>query len=125
MFKYADNGMTPGVFQKVVLKADHPKDRVIEVLPVGPNTSDRSYICRDSEVYREELGPEEFIDKVHGHPGIGNWPSLEDALAWLEENPRFPGAREVAEAVASGENPLEALKAFYAESGIDREVEFV
>lgn len=124
MFKYADNGMTPGVFQKVVREADHPKDRAIEVLPVGPNTSGHSYIRRDSEVYREELGPEEFLEKVYGHSSIEDWPSLEDALSWLEENPRFPGKEEVAEAVANGEDPLEALRTFYAESGIDQEVEF-
>jgi hypothetical protein len=67
----------------------------------------------------DEMTAEELIDWCLKRY---DWPELQEAASWLEENSE--GAEVVADAIIAGDDPVEALDIFYAETGIDREVSF-
>ena len=83
--------------------------------PIAPDWNRGKVPFHNKEVYvsLESFSAREYVSKIENYYSsehTEDWPELENANEFLQENPEMPVAEAVVEALQTGENPLDALK---------------
>lgn len=83
--------------------------------PIAPDWNRGKVPFHNKEVYvsLESFSGREYVSKIQSYYSsehTEDWPELEKTNEFLQENPELPVAEAVAEALQTGENPLDALK---------------
>jgi len=111
-FTYAESNYSPVHIYS--LEGDRRQDSII-FRPIAPDWEREEIPLSNKEVYNspKSLTAREYVNKIQKYytpEHTKDWPELEKANKFLQENPKMPVAKAVAKALQSGENPLDALK---------------
>jgi len=111
-YTYAESNYSPVYIYS--LEGDRRRDSII-VRPIAPDWEREEIPLSNEEVYNspESLTALEYVNKIQKYytsEHTKDWPELERANKFLQENPEMPVAKAVAKALQDGKNPLDALK---------------